>query len=448
MHKVWIIAAREFKINIKRWSFWLLTLGLPVLMFLIGVLSIAIILFTSGSGDSEEEKTRLPPRLGVVDQAAMLDWEGLNKPDDENAQPKNSALDEFALSEGLKQRLSSFINSKRKRGLTYEAFPDSESGEQALRDRKIRALLVLPPDFNQTFQARLLLYDEDEDNRVSLRPTERILRDHILAAHMPRRQIDHILNPLQDVQTEYMNQKPKKEDKTDPITDVAETMKKFVLPLIFMIMMMIIILTSTDRLLRGLVEEKANRVIELLLSSTTADQLMAGKVIGLGLIGMTQLTIWMAIGVIPFSFALAFISIDWITVLLFIVFFISGYFLLATLTLGLGSLGNNLQEAGQWTAIIVLITVLPSMFLVKLIENSDGPLAHFLTYFPPTCPLVVLFRHGAGTISAGEIVLSLIVMAISIFLAVKVGAKVFRVGILMTGKTPNPIQVWRALKNA
>ena len=272
------------------------------------------------------------------------------------------------------------------------------------------------------------------------------LREAVLSRKFDPDQINDVLRPLDKLQKNYLQELPKKEKEAKDGFDFDPA--KFALPFIFMFLMMLGILTSVDRLLRGLVEEKSNRVIEVLLSSTTAEQLMAGKVAGLGALGLTQLGIWVVLGLLPAGWLLVFVDIDLIALMVFFLYFVLGYFLLAILVLALGSLGSNLHESNQLSAVVIILSVVPMMTLPVIMQAPDGLLARIFSFFPLTSPVVVMMRYGAGAIPAWELIVCLLILVAALLAAVKICAKIFRVGILMTGKPPNPAALLRALRQS
>jgi len=440
--KVGVIAKREYIVGIKKWGFWLVTLGLPLLIFIIGLFSLVLGVYTgSRVADKEEETSR---ELGILDEASLLDWASLNE-----TGPKTSidpaiaaVLEQMDLPAGLRGKIEEAVTkSEWNRSLNYTVFQDLETARAALKADQLRGLLVFPTDFLTNYQATLHLPNEDSD-RFSMRMVSSDLRDAILSRKFEEGEIDQILKPLAGLETVYLEKgKEKKESAPFELT-------RYVLPALFMFIMMLAILTSVDRLLRGLAEEKSNRVIEVLLSSTTAEQLMAGKVLGLGLLGLTQLAIWACLALVPIALLFTFIRLDPVSMMVFAIFFVLGYFLTAVMTLALGSLGSNLQEASQYSAVVILLSIMPTWTFPLIISEPSGLLARIFTFFPFTTPLVVVLRQAAGEIPTWELLTSILVMLAALFLAVKVGARIFRIGILLTGKPLGPRALWRALSQA
>ncbi len=435
MRKIWVIAEREFLAAVRRPAFWILTLGLPVFMGLIGGIAVLIGAVTVSSVSSSQS-ARAERVLGVFDPATLLDWPSLT----EIREQADSGDSRLELADNLARELRTAIAAD---DFGYRHFIDEADGTRALEAQEIAALVTLPADFLEGAPAQLTLPNPDT-REPSLNRLARQLRRRALAAHYDdAERIERVLNPFRDLKRAYLEEPPTEE--TAPKDWQAE-LKKYLLPILFMMLIMIAILTSSDRLLRGLMEEKQNRLIEILLSSVDADQLMAGKVLGLGIAGFVQLAIWAAMALFPAAAMLSFFDFSVVDFIILTAYFILGYFLLATCILGLGSVGSNHQEASQWTMIIILAAVTPMMFSTLLIEAPGSAAARALTYIPFSAPMAGVSRYAAGALPPWEIAASLAVIAVSGWLALIVGSKIFRVGILMTGQSPSPAALWRALR--
>jgi ABC-2 type transport system permease protein len=210
----------------------------------------------------------------------------------------------------------------------------------------------------------------------------------------------------------------------------------FLSSFVFIMLLMMMILYSGGMLIRSLVEEKSNRLIEILISSTTADELLAGKILGLSLLGLTQLLLWALIGttlagsaIIPFQ---AFTNI-----LPMLFYFLLGFVFYTAIFVGIGSVVTTEQEAQQITSYISLILILPIVFSITAIQNPDTLIIKILSYFPLTTPSIMMLRLNISKISSWEFILTSLILIISIYLTISFSAKVFRVGILSYGKRPS-----------
>jgi ABC-2 type transport system permease protein len=201
-------------------------------------------------------------------------------------------------------------------------------------------------------------------------------------------------------------------------------------------------------------EEKENRVIEIILSSVSSRQLLAGKVMGRGAAGLLQVAVWLtafkvftevASVNIPF---LSEVSIPASLLAWAMVYFILGYLLFAALYAGIGSIGSTAKESHGWSFIIAMPSALPVWFTFLIVENPDGIFPRVLTFIPLTAPTTAMMRLPTNAISAWEIALSLAILAASVVLAMWAAAKVFRVFLLMYGKKPSLREIVRYVKEA
>lgn len=214
---------------------------------------------------------------------------------------------------------------------------------------------------------------------------------------------------------------------------------------IFIMMLMFLVITSGQMLIRSVVEEKSNRIVEVLLSSCSPLELMTGKVFGLAMLGLTTVSFWIAILVgVNFSVASPFLSVDHLFLL--VVYFILGYLLYAAIFVAVGSPLNTEQEAQQMTSYISLLLVFPIALAVPIMQNPNSLLAKVLTLVPIFTPTFMALRLAIQLPEWWEIVLSLILLSGSIIVMMWAAAKIFRIGILLTGKRPSMKEIVRWLK--
>lgn len=206
--------------------------------------------------------------------------------------------------------------------------------------------------------------------------------------------------------------------------------------LIFILLLMMMVIYSGQMLVRSLLEEKSNRIIEILASSCNSNQLLAGKVLGLSALGLTQILIWMMIGITLAGSAI--IPLDaFQNILPMMVYFILGFIFFTTLFVGIGSIVSTEQEAQQITSYLSIIMVIPVVIVFPAMQNPDSTLIKVLSYIPFTTPSVMLLRLNVAPVPAWEIALTLGILVFSTLITIKFSAKIFRIGILAYGKMPN-----------
>lgn len=214
----------------------------------------------------------------------------------------------------------------------------------------------------------------------------------------------------------------------------------------FVFLLYFSIIMSSSLLVRSIAEEKSNRIIEILVSSSETTELMLGKVIGLSALGITQLMFW---GLLIISFAGPFILQNFqnVNIGLSLIYFLLGYIFYASLFVGLGSIANTEQESQSIMSILYLIIILPVIFSFQIMENPDSTLANILTYIPLTTPTVIVIKLNVIGISLIEEILTLLLMFISILITSYLSGKIFRIAILSYGRTPSISEIIKWLKS-
>lgn len=204
---------------------------------------------------------------------------------------------------------------------------------------------------------------------------------------------------------------------------------------VFAILLMMMVISTGGMLIRSLVEEKSNRLIEIIVSSCTPNQLLAGKVLGLSALGLTQVLVWGLVGAALASSAIVPPEV-FNNILPILLFFILGFIFYSAIFVGIGSIVSTEQEAQQITSYLSMAMILPIAFALPAIENPNSSFVHILSYIPFTIPTIMILRFNIGSIPVWEILVSIFIMIASIYLSIIAAGKVFRVGILSYGKRP------------
>jgi ABC-type Na+ efflux pump permease subunit len=217
-------------------------------------------------------------------------------------------------------------------------------------------------------------------------------------------------------------------------------------PLVFVYLLWVSIFTIVQILLTNTVEEKSNRIIEVLLSSISPLELMTGKILGIAATGLTTILCWGAFFLLALKLAPRFLDLPAdldLTILIsdpsfllsFVVYFLLGFLLYASMMVGLGSACNSLKEAQNLMSPIMVALMLPLLAMMPVGQDPNGALARVLSFIPPFTPFVMMNR-AAGPPETWEYVATTALLVVSVVLAFYAAAKIFRVGILMTGKPP------------
>ncbi len=216
---------------------------------------------------------------------------------------------------------------------------------------------------------------------------------------------------------------------------------------IFMMMMFFLVMTSGQLLVRSMLEEKSNRVIEVLMSSSSANDLMAGKIIGLSGLGLTQLAFWGLIGfAISLKFGVVPVSFESFSVL--IMYFILGYLFYAGIFVAAGAPVSTEQEAQQITSYLTMVLVVPIALALPVLENPNSLMVKILSFIPLLTPTMMAIRIPVQMPSTTEILATMSLLGISALVMMWAAGKIFRTTILMYGKRPGLAELWRIVRSA
>jgi len=217
--------------------------------------------------------------------------------------------------------------------------------------------------------------------------------------------------------------------------------------------------------MRGVMEEKTNRIVEVLASSAKPYDIMMGKILGIGAMGLVQMVFWALLGTaismlagtillklglvdpdpaamsamqandgLPEGFTMPSIS-PWLGVA-FVFYFLAGYFIYATLFAAVGSAVDQEQDAQQLQMPITLPIVIPILFIGNVISDPNGTLAVVMSLIPFFTPILMIVRVAAASVPLWQIVLSVILPILTFFGLVWVASRIYRIGIMSYGKKP------------
>jgi ABC-2 type transport system permease protein len=204
-------------------------------------------------------------------------------------------------------------------------------------------------------------------------------------------------------------------------------------------------------IMRGVLEEKNNRIVEVIVSSVRPTTLMLGKILGIGFVGLTQYSVWACLAIaitLPGAAAVMGMT-DGIphipvgTIGAFVLFFLLGYFLYASLYAALSAPFNTEQEAQQFVIIPGMMLILTSTTWFFAFNQPNGTLATVLSFFPFTAPLMMFMRISVQTPPAWQIAVSVAILVLTIWAVAWFAGRVYRVGILMYGKKPTLPEIFR-----
>jgi ABC-2 type transport system permease protein len=210
-------------------------------------------------------------------------------------------------------------------------------------------------------------------------------------------------------------------------------------------------------IMRGIIQEKTDRVVEVLVSSMTPPQLLIGKIMGVAAVGMTQVSVWILMAVLGGLYATTVAKMAGVSVMqylsvgtfvYFVVFFVLAYLTYVCIYAIGGAVCNSDKEAQQLIAPVTMVMMLPWILMAPIITNPDSPMAVGFSLAPVFGPLTMFVRTIVSDPPAWHIALSIVISMATIAVFWWVTAKIFRVGILSYGKRPTIPELWRWLKVA
>ncbi|HEX3570058.1 MAG TPA: ABC transporter permease [Acidobacteriaceae bacterium] len=219
---------------------------------------------------------------------------------------------------------------------------------------------------------------------------------------------------------------------------------------LFFVMYLVIMLYGMN-VARSIIEEKTSRIFEVMMATIRPEALMAGKIIGVGSVGLTQVGIWLGMLLILAASSVAIhlggdtlhIALTGPQVIFFFVYFILGYLLYSSIAAALGAITNSEQELQQMNMFLVLPLLSCFVLLGTLVSTPDNTLARVLALVPLFTPLLMYFRVSVGHPALWEIVLSLVLTSATICGIILVTSRIYRIGVLMYGKRPNMAEIRR-----
>jgi ABC-2 type transport system permease protein len=229
-------------------------------------------------------------------------------------------------------------------------------------------------------------------------------------------------------------------------------------------MLYMVILLYAVAVMRATLEEKTSRVVEILVSSVRPSELMLGKILGVGSVGLTQLAVWVTFGALALTMGLPALVAAQPDLLdpemirsalpgaglaaLFVGLFLGGYFLYAAVYAAVGAMCSTEEEAQQAQFPVVMLLILPIMFLMPVIENPNSPMAVGASLVPFFSPVLMYARAATGAVPLWQIILALAFLVVGIWVVAWVAGRIYRVGILMQGKRPTLPELWRWIRVA
>jgi len=414
--KLWAVVKREYVEKVRTKSFVIGTILGPLLM---GAMMIVPALAA--------RSTSKPLRLAVLDRTGSL---------------------REAVEAGLR---GARFDGKARFDVRPAAGGTPEAAAAALKkavlDGTLDGYLELPGDAVASGQASY--FGRNVSNRIDLRTMERAVSDvlvgqRLTAAGLDPGRVKDLTKEL-DLRTIRVSETGEREDRGAAL----------IFSVILLMILYVSILMWGQSVMTSVIEEKANRVVEVMGSGVTPTTLLAGKLIGVGGAGLTQFLVW-SLSLLGVSLAMAgplagSMPMPEVTPLMlvsFVLFFLLGYFFYAALYASIGAAVNTVQEAQSLVFPVMTPIIVGMIFFPTALESPDGPLAVTLSMIPGVSPLIMFLRIVVLTPPAWQIALSVALMLLGILAVLWVSARVYRVGILMYGKKPTFPELMKWVRHA
>jgi ABC-2 type transport system permease protein len=215
-------------------------------------------------------------------------------------------------------------------------------------------------------------------------------------------------------------------------------------------LMYFVILFYGMNVARSVIEEKTSRVFEVMLSKARPAEMMAGKVIGVGAVGLTQVAIWVIVALVVFKFQLAGSDVEFLPspfqLICFVIFFTLGYVLYSSIAAALGAMTNSEQELQQMNMFLMLPLIACTVVIFRVVTDPDGPISQVMSFIPFCTPLIMYTRIIVHQPPLWQIALSILLLIATIYAILWIASRIYRVGVLMYGKKPNLPEIMRWLK--
>jgi len=429
MRKTFIIAKREYLERVRTRSFIVMTFLIPALMLGVTILP-SMLMMKGGGGTKHLMVVASDARTGDVIRQRLMKF---SEDEKKGATPSSSLGRENAPAMGT---------------LIVDVDTDTSDSERAALTEKVKQKQVDGVIFatrDALAEKKVPFLTRDVSSFISNGAIERGLnealrRDLLKSKGLSDQDVD---NALQSV--ELNPESPTGSGNPQAVFFTVFSMA--------MILYMVTLLYGIN-VMRAILEEKTSRVMEVMLSTAQAKEMMAGKILGVGAVGLTQIAIWALMVIIPstvgaiaaFNVVKGILSVG--LLVYFAVFFLLGFVLYSTLCAAVGAMVNSEQEAQQLQFLVMMPMIVSVIIMVNIIQNPGSSVAVWASIFPLTAPLIMFLRVALQSPPAWQIALSIGLMVATTYGLVWVCGRIYRVGILMYGKKPTLPEIMKWIRYA
>lgn len=351
-------------------------------------------------------------------------------------------------------------------------FADTEIEQVKSSNSSLTGILLITDRLDMGGQATI--YSENQIDMETKSHIERLLGDYVEKQKIEAYDIPDLKEIMEDMQT-HINVSTIRWDEKGKERQGSSEMALIIGMIIAMIIYMFIVLYG-GQVMSGVVQEKTSRIVEVIVSSVKPFQLMMGKIIGIALVGLTQVLLWVVLTLVLSVLATSLMGLepaamagvqelpqdsmeqsatklysmlsgfDFVEMFIyFILYFVSGYLLYASLFAAVGSAVENETDTQQFSMPLTIPIIFAIYAAIYSAQNPDGPLAFWCSLIPFTSPVVMMVRLPFG-VPFWQIVLSIGILILSFILTTWMAGKIYRTGILMYGKKVTWTELWKWLR--
>ena len=415
MDKIWLIIKREYSVRVRKKSFIIMTIVTPILL---GLLLFAPSYLSSVSSDMEQEEVK---NIAIIEEGSFFSDKLMN---------------------------SNYLN--------FTQIPKSE-GE------------VIKNNFSASaYYAIVNFTDDDTVNIISEKQMSKITLNDLESKIYNIREIQNYKDA--NVNLDLLKKlSPQLTFNSIIVTEEgnetgANSEIRSVLAFVFGFLIYIFIFMYGSLVMRGVIEEKTNRIVEVIISSVKPFQLLIGKIIGVALVGFTQFVLWVILSLVVANIAEAsfmeenqvgifenirnlLVNINILSLLShFLFYFIGGYLLYSSFFACIGAAVDNESDTQQMILPVTIPLILSLSMIEAIINNPDGQLAFWMSIFPLSSPIVMMVRLPFGGVESWELLLSFFILVLTFLFTTWISSRIYRIGILMYGKKASFRELYRWIK--
>lgn len=407
----------ELRRNFSRKGYLFTTFGIPVVGFVI----VMVLMAASGSSDPEDQISQLENALEDIDHTGYVDYSGVFD------EPSASVAESLT------------------------AYASEDAAQAALDAGEIDAYYIIPEDYLDTGDVTMIVPEFNPGQILSIEaPITNLVYGDLIDQDVDPALLLRVINMpvVERIQLEA--------DATDGEDGVErDEEQEFWIVYAFGMIFMISIFGTNGYLMQTVIEEKENKLVEILIASVRPMQLLVGKILGLGLVGLFQVVVWVMAAVVLSQVAssssgladsfLADLSVDVAILPILVIYFILGYLFMAAGFGAIGAISNSMREGPNYSIILTIPAVVPFFFLTQFVEDPNGTLAVVLSIFPVTAPIAMLIRLVSTDVPLIEVAVSLVLLVLAVGGMMWLAGRIFRVGTLLSGTVPKPQEIPRLI---